>query len=223
MSTSWSFTSLQQFRNCPRQYHEVRVLKNFKEEEGEHLIWGNRVHAAFAQALEPQATPLPTGMEMWQPIVEQFRALKGQCRVENMLAVDKDFRPSGWRDWSNTWCRGIVDAMWLRDDGVAVAVDWKTGKRKPNSDQLALFALLIFAHHPEVRVVRSMFVWLKTAQKDREDFTRERIPELWQLFMTDLQRLDNCMTTDTWVPRTSGLCNFCPVSTCAYQGKRRNW
>jgi hypothetical protein len=222
LSTSWSFTSLQQFRNCPRQYHEIRVLKNFREEESEHLLWGNRVHEAFAQALDKNVL-LPAGMEMWQPIVEQFRELRGECLVENKLAVDSGFRPSGWKDWARTWCRGIVDAMWLRDDGVAVACDWKTGKRKPNSDQLALFALLIFAHHPQIQVVRSMFVWLKSAEKDREDFKREDIPRLWNLFLTDLQRLNNCMDTNTWVPRTSGLCSFCPVSTCSYQGRRRNW
>ena len=26
---TWSYSSLKQYQNCPRQYHEIRVLKNY--------------------------------------------------------------------------------------------------------------------------------------------------------------------------------------------------
>lgn len=221
MSVAWSFTSLTQYRNCPKQYHEVRVLRNFKEEKDETALWGDRVHKAFEAALRDQV-PLPYGMEVWQPVVEQVRPWKGVLSVENQLCITEAYQPCEWFA-KDAWCRGIIDALWI-DGSVAKAIDWKTGKRKPNSDQLALFALLVFHHHPEVQEVRTAFVWLKTGQSDKETFYRADIPRLWQLFMTDLQRLNNAMQSGTWTPRTSGLCSqWCPVVTCSYNGKRRNW
>lgn len=220
---SWSFSALEQFRNCPKQYQEVRVLKNFKEEYTDERRWGDRVHKALADYLMGAIVVLPEGMTVWQTIADQFKGLTGTLYAENQFAIDAGFKPCNWKDWDNAWLRGIVDALWINGT-VAKAIDWKTGKRKPNSDQLALFALLVFCHFPQVQTVRTMFVWLKTADKDREDFTREDIPRLWSLFTNDLQRLKNCMETNTWIPKTSGLCSaWCPVVTCQYNGKRRNW
>lgn len=221
VSFAWSFSSLSQFRNCPKQFHEVRILKNFVEEQGEHAAWGDRVHESFELALKT-STPLPMGMEVWQQVVDQFRGLPGVPSFELQLALDSGFRPCEWFG-KNVWCRGIVDALWI-DGDVARAVDWKTGKRKPNSDQLALFALLVFHHYPQVQTVRTMFVWLKTFQQDQDTFTRDQIPMLWQKFVPDLRRLEAAHQQNTWPARTSGLCNaHCPVVTCSFNGKRRHW
>jgi hypothetical protein len=221
--TAWSFSSLEQFRNCPKQYQEVRVLKNFKEDDTvEWRVWGNRVHEALSAALTKNER-LPPDMDVWNDLIDGFRKLKGRLLTEQQMALTEGFQPCEWFG-RNVWVRGVIDALWLRDDGVAQAVDWKTGKRKLNSDQLALFALLVFHHYPQIQEVRTMFVWLKTGQGDKVIYQREQIPDLWQLFMTDVKRLEACMGSNTWVPRTSGLCSeWCPVVTCQYNGKRRNW
>ena len=222
MSFAWSFTSLGMFRTCPKQYEEVRVLKNFVEVRDEKALWGDRVHKAIEAALR-DGTPLPYGMDVYEPVVAKFRTLRGTLHVENQLAITEGFQPCEWFD-KQTWCRGIIDALWI-DGVVAKAVDWKTGKFKPNSDQLVLFALLVSHHYPEVQEVRTMFMWLKTGQSGKvAKFTRDQIPKMWEPFMIDVQRLRNCMDTSTWVPKTSGLCSqWCPVVTCQYNGKRRNW
>lgn len=213
---SWSFTSLEHSKQCLRSYHEIRVLRNFKQEEGEALIWGNRCHKAFELALRDNI-PLPEGMTLWQPTIEQFRGLHGTLLVEQEFALTEGFQPCGYWD-KNVWCRGKADALWL-DRHVAKAVDWKFGKRKPDSDQLALMALCVFHHHPEVDEVRTLFMWMKSLQRDREDFFRKDIPALWQRFIPDLHRLKQAFQTDTWPARTSGLCrNHCPVVTCSYNG-----
>jgi hypothetical protein len=213
---AWSFTSISAFRTCPRQYHEIRVLKNFKEEKNEVSIWGDRVHKAFEASLR-DGVPLPEDMQLWQPTVEQFRGLKGKLYVENELAITQGFQPCDWFA-DDVWCRGIIDALWI-DGTVAKAVDWKTGKRKPNSDQLALFALLVFHHFPEVQEVRTMFVWLKTLEQDKATYGRMHIPELWQKFIPDLHRLKDAYDNERWPARTSGLCRkHCAVVTCPYNG-----
>ena len=32
---TWSYSSLKQYQNCPRQYHEIRVLKNYTVKESQ--------------------------------------------------------------------------------------------------------------------------------------------------------------------------------------------
>lgn len=220
---AWSFSPLTQYRNCPKQYQEVRIFKNFADtdRESEGLIWGNRVHKAVQDALTV-GTPLPTGMDMWTDIVEQFRKTKGTLYVEQQYAITEGFQPCDWFS-KQTWCRAIVDALWI-DGAVAKAVDWKTGKKKPGSDQLALMAGVIFCHYPQVEEVRTLYVWLKTGQVTSETFYRKDIPTIWQLFLPDVKRLENAVATGTFPPRTSGLCSqWCPVVTCQFNGKRRNW
>lgn len=215
---SWSFTSLEHAKQCLRSYHEIRVLKNFKEKEGEDLLWGNRVHAAFAEALV-NGTALPLGMELWEPLVDKFRTVRGMLYVEQKYALTQGYQPCDWFDKA-TWVRAIVDALWIHGP-VAKAVDWKTGKRKPKSDQLALTALHIFHHYPEVQEVRTMFMWLKTMEKDEEKYVRADIPKLWQLFALGLTKLKYAFEHDEWPATTSGLCaQYCPVLTCNFNGKR---
>lgn len=223
MTVAWSFSSREMYNTCPKQYQEVRVLKNFVDDPNtEWRIWGNRVHKAMELALR-DGTPLPEGMTMWQNIADQFRALKGTLYTEQQLAIDEAFQPCDWFS-KTTWCRFIVDAMWI-DGDVAKAIDWKTGKPKVGSDQLALMALGILHHHPQVQEVRTRFVWLKNGTTSKtETFKREQMPQLWQIFLTDIKRLESSLATNTWVPKTSGLCSqWCPVVTCQFNGKRRNW
>src|SRR5205807_2231069 len=75
--------------------------------------------------------------------------------VEQQLAINADFGPVPWFD-SAAWFRGIGDVIKIVGP-VALIVDWKTGKIVEDSQQLALMAACVFAHHPEVQKVRSEF------------------------------------------------------------------
>lgn len=218
---AWSFSSLEMYRNCPKQYQEVRELKNFVDDPNtEWRMWGNRVHEAMANALSKGA-PLPQGMEVWQPIADKFKSVRGTLQVENQLAINEAFQPCTWFD-KKTWARSVLDAIWI-DGELAKVVDWKTGKQK-SSDQLALFALITFCHFPQVQRVNTAFVWLKTGAMTPEKFTRADVPRLWQLFLPDVKRIEASKLNNVWTPRTSGLCNaHCPVVTCQFNGKRRKW
>ena len=46
---TWSFSSLKQYQNCPKQYHEIRVLKNYTVKENEAMIYGSEVHKALEE------------------------------------------------------------------------------------------------------------------------------------------------------------------------------
>lgn len=220
-SVAWSFSALEMYRTCPKQYHEVRVLKKWKEETTVERAWGYAVHDALEAAMK-HGTPLPAGMEVWQTIADQFRHVKGALQAEQQLAIAADWSRRKWFD-KDVFIRVVIDALWI-DGAIAKLVDWKTGKPRRGSDQLALFALVVFALYPQVQECRTAFVWLKNGTMTEEKYTRADIPRIWALFATDVMRLTNAMANEVWPAKTSGLCSrWCPVVTCEFNGKRRNW
>ena len=38
---TWSYSSLKEYQQCPRKYHEIRVLKNYKTKE-KCKAWKNK-------------------------------------------------------------------------------------------------------------------------------------------------------------------------------------
>ena len=44
---TWSYSSLKQYQNCPKQYQEIRVLKNYIVKENEAMMYGKEVHSAL--------------------------------------------------------------------------------------------------------------------------------------------------------------------------------
>jgi hypothetical protein len=46
MNYTWSFSSLKDFVNCPKQYQEIKVLKRFTKFPTEQMRYGTEVHKA---------------------------------------------------------------------------------------------------------------------------------------------------------------------------------
>jgi hypothetical protein len=44
---TWSYSSLKEYENCPRKYHQMRVLQNYKIEPTPQMIYGTEVHKAL--------------------------------------------------------------------------------------------------------------------------------------------------------------------------------
>ena len=88
--------------------------------------------------------------------------------------------------------RAVIDVLCI-NGAVAHVDDHKTGKnRKKDMQQLIIFALMVFYHHPEVNAVHTAFHWVQhgfdEAGKDRETFYRHQIPDLWETLVPKLQR-----------------------------------
>lgn len=207
-----------QFETCPRRYYLTKVAKTVKEPQTEATTHGNEVHKAFEDAVLKQQ-PMPPKYAEWQPIAMRLQAAKGKREPELKLAINKSFQPVKWFD-KTAWCRGIVDLS-IENGGKAVALDYKTGKRKPDSTQLQLFAALLFHHKPYLENITTSFVWLKEKKLDTERFERGQIGNIWQEFMPRVQRMEVAFEKDKWTPQPSGLCrSWCPCTGCEFNGKR---
>lgn len=206
-----SYSSITNFETCPRKHYLTRVAKQVKEPQGEALLWGNTVHKALEQYIGA-GVPLPKGCKQYQPLADKLttKIPTALVLVEQQLAVDADFQPTGWWD-RNAWFRGVIDVA-LIDGERAFLFDWKTGKQKNDFDQLKLFAALTTAHYPDVQVLDTAFIWLESKQLTRETFTRDEARTFWSDLVPRVQRLAEAAAQSVWPARPSGLCRkWCPV------------
>jgi hypothetical protein len=78
----------------------------------------------------------------------------------------------------------------------------------------------VFAHHPEVKKVRSEFIWLKEDATTRADFTREGMADIWRNVWPRVEALENAHTTMTYPAKPGPLCKrWCPVHVCPHHGE----
>lgn len=217
---AWSFSALDTFKNCPRQYEAKYVSKTVQEEKSEQMLWGERVHKAF-ELRQLDGTTLPAGLEQHEEYMRKLEALPGIHNVEQKIALDRKRQPCNFFA-SDVWFRGIIDYIKV-DSATAYLVDYKTGKPHQKMDQLMLFALHTFALYPDVNRVSVRFYWTQTLTETRAAYTRDESSALWAKFIPDLRQYAEAFKTNTWQPRQSGLCNgWCLVKECEFWKARRN-
>jgi hypothetical protein len=215
----WSYSSLTKYETCPRQYHVVKVLKLVREPPTIHTDWGIEVHKAFEDGID-ENKPLPDSMAQWQPVLLKFQNTPGEKFTEMEIALDRNFKPVEWAS-PEAWARGIGDVV-VEQGSTAISGDWKTGKRKPESTQLMMFAALLMHARPHIERVKTAFVWLKEKKIDKALYTKDDLPSIWKEFIPRVAKLESSYEKDKWVPRPSGLCkNYCAVTSCEFNGKRK--
>lgn len=219
LTKPWSYSALTAFETCPRRFQLTRVTKQVTEPQTEATIWGNKVHKAL-ELYAKGTQPLPPDMKKYERYVNKIMSYEGKRVIEERVALDRNLRPTKWMA-KDVWVRGIIDIGVVGSER-AYLLDWKTGKRKPDSDQMKLFAALAFAMYPWVDIVVTGFIWLKEHKFDKQLLTREQLPEIWSEFLPRLSRVARAYSEDKWTPKPSGLCrNWCPVGKklCEFCGE----
>lgn len=217
----WSPSSLDDYINCPRSFHEKRVLKKFKEVRGEEALWGEYVHNAF-QRRQSSKTPLPADLVTHEKYMQLIEAKPGSFQTENKIALTRKLIPCTFFD-GEVWYRGVIDYKKLDEvQTSAFLVDYKTGKPHEKWKQLISYALHTFQLHASVQLINAQFYWTQSQSVTRKVWSREEIPELWGILLPDLHQYSEAFKTNTWQPRPSGLCNgWCPVTDCEFWRPRR--
>jgi hypothetical protein len=205
-----SFSALKLYENCPKRYYHQRITKEVKDSVGEATLYGERVHKHLEDYLKTGAA-LPDDSVKLQPLCDTFRTSAGDGGffVEQEYTLNKDLQETGWWD-ADAWLRFKLDVLVVRDNGTAIVADWKTGKRRPDFDQLEMFALAVFSFWPAVNKVTSVFVWTKENAMDKETYKREHIDDMWTRLLTRINRVEKSLETDVWPAKPSGLCRYCP-------------
>lgn len=215
----WSYSLLQSFETCPRRHQLTKVMKVISEPQTEATMHGNQVHKALENSVR-DATPLPEKFKQYNDLVNLIRKAPGIKHAESKFGLTANFTPTDF--WAkDAWCRGVLDLRIVNPKEVKV-LDYKTGKPKPDADQLKLFAAAAFAHHPHAQTVRTGYVWLAYNRLDTEVFHKGDEANIWKEFLPRVQRMERANATKDYPPKPSGLCRaHCPVprSMCEFSGK----
>lgn len=215
----WSHSALGDFKNCPRSFHQKRVLKRFPPDDSEQIRWGNYVHKAFELRIAEQK-PLPVDLKNFEPYMAKLEKRPGETYAERKIAFDKMAKPCSFF-YPAVWYRGVIDFTNVHKDH-ALIVDYKTGKPHEKFDQLISNALHTFALYPEVETCEVRYFWTKTQSETKRNYTRDQIAEMWGRLIPDLRQYRDAFHSDTWQPRPSGLCNgWCPVTDCEFWKPKR--
>lgn len=210
----WSFSGLKDFMNCPRQYNEVKVKRNFVKKVTEQMMYGTEVHKALEDYVK-DGTPLAKNYQRFKSMLDVLKAMPGTHYPEYKMALNNDKVPCDF-DAEDYWVRGIVDLLVVNGDQGYI-IDYKTGSnRYPDPKQLKLMALMTFAHFPEVQYIKGGLLFVAHNSFVPEEYKRDEITKLWMVFEPQLKRLEYAFAADQWPAKPTPLCGWCPVRSCEF-------
>jgi hypothetical protein len=99
-------------------------------------------------------------------------------------------------------------------------VDYKTGNnRYPDREQLVLMSLLVFAHFPHIRQVKSALLFVVKNDMVKHNMSVDETKEQWQRYRERSARISACIDSGVWNPKQTPLCGWCAVKSCEFNPK----
>lgn len=210
----WSYSGLKDYQNCPKQYHEVKVLKRYEKRPTKQMLYGTEVHSALEDYVKA-GKPLPKNYERFRHMLDPLAEMAGTKYPEHRMALTHDRRPCTFGA-ANYWVRGIADLLVI-DEDTAFIVDYKTGSnRYPDPKQLQLMALMAFEHFPEVKGIKAGLLFVMHDHFVTSEYKRDDKDKLWLDFMPTLERLSLSHKNEVWQENPTPLCGWCPVKSCQF-------
>lgn len=213
---AWSFSAISVWKTCKKKFWHLRVAKDVKDGDSEAAAEGKIVHDCMYQRVIHHKA-LPINLYQHEALAESY-SKKGDAaddmQGELKLCLDDQLKPVDWFS-PKAWVRAIIDLFILKGK-VAVLVDWKTGKRKPEFDQLELSAALISRYRPEVEEFYLIFEWLRDGERDVKKITKSDLKQVWKKFFPIISEIEEAEATVSFPPSPSGLCGWCPVVDCPH-------
>jgi hypothetical protein len=212
---AWSFSALERFNNCPKQYYHISVAKDVKDEGNEFTAAGQEVHQALYQRI-CKGKLLPLNHRYLESTAAKFVGLPGETSGELKFAMSRSFEPVQYFDKS-VYVRVVVDLLNVRGTQ-AIVVDWKTGKPKPGFTQLELAAAVLSTHLPEIETFKVAYVWLQDRKTPPTTRTikKSELVNVWNTLLPQVHKIEAALKTTTFEAKPSGLCRYCPVTTCPH-------
>jgi hypothetical protein len=216
---SWSYSSLDLYKQCPHKYYRLRIKKDIVEPPTEHLSYGLEVHKAAEEYIR-DGKEIPEKYAFIKEPLDMLNAIKGEKHCELRLGLTKGLEPCEFFA-KDVWWRGIADLIILQEDK-AYVVDYKTGKSAKYADpkQLELLSLALFKHFPQVKKVKGGLLFVVANEFVKADYEQEKEGLYWTRWIEDTNRLEKSIELDVWNPKPNFSCSkWCAVKDCVHNGK----
>ena len=186
MVSKFSNSSIKTYEQCPYKFKLTRV-DGLVEPAGEAAERGKLIHLAFEMAIK-NVDPLPQEFEHWNTYVGKLKDLN--TKAEEPFAITKDWQACKFDD-ANAWLRGVIDAIYFIDDGIHI-LDWKTGKERDYTEQVNLYAGVLFAIFPEVKKISTEICYIDLKKQINYGYVyREKAEELKQWIIDRVNKIEN--------------------------------
>ena len=216
---TWSYSSINLFKQCPHKYYRLRVVKDIVEPPAEHLNYGLEVHKA-AEDYIGKGTPIPEKYIFIKEHLDKLNSIKGEKLCEYKMGLTSNLEPCGFFD-KEVWWRGVADLIIINGDK-AYIIDYKTGKSAKYADtkQLELLSSALFKHFPEVKKVKGGLLFLVANDLVKDDFEVDNEGVYWTKWLEDTQRLEAAIQNDVWNKKPNFSCrSWCSITDCEHNGK----
>jgi len=218
---TWSYSSLDLFKQCPHKYYRLRILKDIVEPESEPMRYGKEVHKV-AEDFFMEGVPIPEKFKFMRELLEPLGNIKGQRVCEYKMGLTQDLEPCTFFA-PDVWWRGIPDLLIINEDK-ATLVDYKTGRSSKFADvkQLDLLALAIFKHYPQIQTIKAGLLFVVANDFVKSKYNRADHEKTWVKWLEATQTLEKALELQVWNPKPNFTCNsWCSVRDCYHNGKKR--
>ncbi len=215
----WSYSSYGIFKQCPKKYYHLKVIKDVKQESSTAMIYGKSVHSA-AEHFVADGTPIPKKYEYIQKVMEKLRDREGDKHCEIKMGLTESGEPTGFSS-KDAWYRCVADLLIVNGKD-AVLIDYKTGKstRFADTKQLDLQALCVFAHFPEIENIKAGLLFLVCNDIIKRDYTRSDIIGIMGEWTEKFSHLKIAYKEGIWNAKENFTCErYCPVVECTHNGR----
>lgn len=215
----WSYSSLSLFQQCPKKYYHLRIVKDVKEPETEHILYGKQLHEA-AEFYIGKGTPLPPQFAFVQPHLDRLKALGDTHLCEYKMGLTRDLSPCGFFD-KDVWWRGVADLIVINGD-MAYVVDYKTGKssRYADTKQIEIMSLALFKHFPEVKRIKAGLLFVVANDFVRAEYDTSAPETYWVKWLNEVGALEAAYKNNVWNAKPNFSCRqYCAVIECPHNGK----
>lgn len=216
---TWSYSSINLFKQCPHKYYRLRIVKDIVEPSAEHLNYGLEVHKAAEDYLG-KGTPIPEKYIFIKEQLDKLNLIKGEKLCEYKMGLTSNLEPCGFFD-KDVWWRGVADLIIINSDR-AYVIDYKTGKSAKYADtkQLELLSCALFKHFPEVKKVKGGLLFVVANDLVKENFEVDNEGVYWTKWLEDTQRLEAAIQNNVWNKKPNFSCrSWCSITDCEHNGK----
>jgi RecB family exonuclease len=212
---AWSYSRLQVYRECPKKF-KYKFLDKLVEPGSPAMDRGNEIHTMLERYVDTAPKKKPPqikGFEGLRGGLEKLRVSEPLTELE--LAFTKSWERTSWMA-GNTWVRVKVDVTYNISKGARAALDYKSGKIKPeeHTEQLELYALSIMLTETGFKTLTTgiWYVDHETAPRYLANYQAPfgphitRLKNYWNRQVAELQK------DKRFAPKPSYRCRWCHFS-----------
>lgn len=217
VNIAWSWSRLQKFEQCPFQFKELFITKNFKADySAPHIVKGLEDHNELEEYVNARSRgaqyPLPEHLNHTTPLLEALVNSQYKLYTELELAFDQNLNRVSWFG-KDVWVRIKVDLVCVDfSTGHCLAFDYKTGKEtseKYGKGQLALSSAGIMTAFEAVKEIDAKYLFLKTQKQLPQVYKRDDYDKLWNHFGERSELIQIANKSGNWPKKKNHLCGWC--------------